>query len=288
MDIRAIIMGTGFALMWSSAFTSARIIVQQAPPLTISSLRFLIAGLLAIGIAFAMGQRIRLDKRGWRAVIVFGICQNALYLGLFFMAMQRIEASLAAIIASVMPLLVALASAVFLKERLPLLGWAGLIAGFVGVGIIMASRFNGGMDLLGVGYCLIGVMSLAAATLLVKGASSQGNLLMVVGLQMLVGGTALILPALLLEQQTIHWTPSLIGALSYTIIVPGLVATLIWFNLVGRIGATRASTYHFLNPFLGVGIAAIILGERLSLQDVFGVLVVMAGIFAVQVSRSKA
>ncbi len=288
MDIRAIIMGTGFALMWSSAFTSARIIVQQAPPLTISSLRFLIAGLLAIGIAFAMGQRIRLDKRGWRAVIVFGICQNALYLGLFFMAMQRIEASLAAIIASVMPLLVGLASAVFLKERLPLLGWVGLIAGFVGVGIIMASRFNGGMDLLGVGYCLIGVMSLAAATLLVKGASSQGNLLMVVGLQMLVGGTALILPALLLEQQTIHWTPSLIGALSYTIIVPGLVATLIWFNLVGRIGATRASTYHFLNPFLGVGIAAIILGERLSLQDIFGVLVVMAGIFAVQVSRSKA
>jgi drug/metabolite transporter (DMT)-like permease len=287
MDIRAIIMGTGFALMWSSAFTSARIIVQQAPPLTISSLRFLIAGLLAIAIAFAMGQRIRLDKRGWRAVIVFGICQNALYLGLFFMAMQRIEASLAAIIASIMPLLVGLASALFLKERLPLLGWAGLIAGFAGVGIIMASRFNGGIDFPGVGYCLIGVMSLAAATLLVKGASSQGNLLMVVGLQMLVGGTALILPALLLEQQTIHWSPSLIGALSYTIIIPGLVATLIWFKLVGRIGATRASTYHFLNPFLGVGIAAIILGERLSLQDVFGVLVVMAGIFAVQVSRSK-
>ncbi len=287
MDIRAIIMGTGFALMWSSAFTSARIIVQQAPPLTISSLRFLIAGFLAIGIAYAMGQRIRLDKRGWRAVIVFGICQNALYLGLFFMAMQRIEASLAAIIASIMPLLVGLASALFLNERLPLLGWAGLIAGFVGVGIIMTARFNGGIDLLGIGYCLIGVMSLAAATLLVKGASSQGNLLMVVGLQMLVGGTALILPALLLEQQTIHWTPSLIGALGYTIIVPGLVATLIWFKLVGRIGATRASTYHFLNPFLGVGIAAIILGERLSLQDVFGVLVVMAGIFAVQVSRSK-
>lgn len=38
---------------------------------------------------------------------------------------------------------------------------------------------------------------------------------------------------------------------------------------------------------LGVGIAAIILGERRSLQDVFGVLVVMAGIFAVQISRAK-
>jgi len=287
MDIRSILMGFTFALMWSSAFTSARIIVLQAPALTISSLRFLISGLLAISIARMLGQRIRLDARGWRAVIIFGICQNALYLGLFFMAMQRIEASLASILASIMPLLVGLASAVFLKERLSKLGWIGLIAGFTGVAIIMAARLNGGLDMLGVIYCLIGVASLAVATLMVKGATSQGNLLMIVGLQMLVGSAALFFPALLLENQTILWTPTLVGALSYTIIVPGLVATVIWFKLVGRIGATRASTYHFLNPFLGVGIAALILGERLTVQDIIGVLVVMAGIFAVQVSRVK-
>ncbi len=34
MDIKAIAMGLAFALMWSSAFTSARVIVEYAPPLS--------------------------------------------------------------------------------------------------------------------------------------------------------------------------------------------------------------------------------------------------------------
>ena len=49
MDFRAIVMGLAFALMWSSAFTSARIIVADAPPLTALSLRFLISGLIGAG-----------------------------------------------------------------------------------------------------------------------------------------------------------------------------------------------------------------------------------------------
>jgi len=53
----------------------------------------------------------------------------------------------------------------------------------------------------------------------------------------------------------------LIVAFIYTTLVPGLLATLIWFLLVGRIGAVRASTFHFLNPFFGVLVAAVLLGE---------------------------
>lgn len=286
MDIRAIAMGMTFALIWSSAFTSARIIVLQAPPLTVSALRFYLAGVLVIALAWMLGQRPRLDRKAWRAVIVFGVCQNALYLGLFFMAMQRIEASLASIIASAMPLLVGLASAVVLKERLGGLGWAGLIAGFGGVGLIMGARLTGGIDLVGLLLCMVGVTALAVATLAVRTASAGGNMLMVVGLQMLVGGVALTVPALLLETPVITWTPSLTLAFAYTVIAPGIIATIIWFALVERIGATRASTFHFLNPFFGVAIAAAILGESLTVWDVTGVLIVMAGIFAVQLSRA--
>ena len=287
MDIRAILMGLTFALIWSSAFTSARIIVLQAPPLTISSLRFAIAGIIAVTIAYALGQRIRLDRKNWSAVIIFGICQNALYLGLFFMAMQRIEASLASIIASAMPLIVGLASALFLGERLGKLGWVGLIAGFAGVALIMGARMAGGIDIVGIILCIIGVTALAIAALTVRATSSKGNVLMVVGLQMLVGSLALLVPALILETPTFTWTGSLLGAFSYTVLMPGIVATIIWFLLVERIGATRASTFHFLNPFFGVAIAAVILDEQLTLTDAIGVVIVMAGIFAVQISRQK-
>lgn len=278
-------MGLAFALMWSSAFTSARIIVAAAPPLTALGLRFLISGLIGIALALLLGQSWRLTRAQWRATIVFGLCQNALYLGLNFVAMQTIEASLAAIIASSVPLVVGLFSWAYLGERLGRVGILGLFAGLGGVLIIMGARFQGGVDLYGVTLCLIGVLALALATLTVRGAASGGNFLMVVGLQMMVGAVLVGTAGLITEPLVVAWSTKLIVAFFYTTLIPGLAATLVWFLLVERIGATRAATFHFLNPFFGVAIAAALLGEALRLWDLVGVLVIMAGILAVQISR---
>lgn len=288
MDIKALAMGLLFVAMWSSAFTSARIIVADAPPMLALALRFYISGAMAVAIAAWLGQSFRLNSVQLRSTLLFGLCQNGLYLGLFFVAMQTIEASLAAIIASTMPLIVAFASWLFFKERLPKLGVIGLVAGFAGAATIMGTRLNAGVDLFGVALCIAGVTALAVATLSVKSASSGGNLLMVVGYQMWAGGTALLVAGLLLETWQVNWSWTLVAAFAYTTIVPGLLATWIWFLLVGRIGATRAATYHFLTPFFGVSIAALVLGEDLKIWDVVGVATIAAGIFAVQVSRGHA
>ena len=285
MDGKAVFLGLAFALMWSSAFTSARIIVEYAPPLYSLSARFLISGLIGIIIALILGQSWKLSKKQWISVVVFGVCQNALYLGLNFVAMQTVEASLAAIIASTMPLIVACAGWLIFKERLPTLGIVGLISGLIGVALIMGSRIQADVDLFGIILCIIGAVSLAVATLSMRGVSSSGNYLMIVGLQMLVGSLTLWAPAIILETPTIVWTNAFVYAFIYTTLVPGLMATLVWFILVDRIGAVRASTYHFLNPFFGVAIAAAILSEGLTLLDIIGVIIVAGGILAVQISR---
>ncbi|MEL6960217.1 MAG: DMT family transporter [Pseudomonadota bacterium] len=287
MDGRAIAMGVLFGLMWASAFTSARVIVQYAPPLYALAIRFLISGLLGVIIARALGQSWRLTRAQWGAVVVFGISQNALYLGLNFVAMQTIEASLAAIVASTMPLLVAFASWAVFGERIKPLGVAGLLAGVLGVALIMGARLQGEVDLYGLVLCVIGVISLTVATLSVRGASSGGNFLMIVGLQMLVGSAILWVPAMALETFAVSWTWQLLVAFGYTVLIPGLAATLIWFLLVNRIGATPAAVFHFLTPFFGVSIAALLLGEELGSLDIIGVLIITVGILAVQLSKQK-
>ena len=285
MDFRAVLMGLAFAFMWSSAFTSAHMIVADAPPLAALSLRFLISGLIGVSIAAASGQTWRLPRVQWRSIVIFGICQNALYLGLNFVAMRKVEASLASIIASTMPLIVALLGWLALGHRPRPLGLAGLVAGFVGVAIIMGTRLSGQVGLPGVGLCVVGALALAVATLTVRGASAGGNLLMTVGLQMFVGSAVLGLLSLALEDWQVTWTLRLALAFAYTTLVPGLIATWVWFRLVERIGAIRAATYHFLNPFFGVAIAAVLLNEKLQSTDVLGVAVIAAGILAVQISR---
>lgn len=285
MDIRAFGMGLLFALMWSSAFTSARMIVADAPPLTALAFRFLISGIIGVGLALTMGQTWRLTRAQWRATFIFGLCQNALYLGLNFVAMTRVEASLAAIIASTMPLMVAFFGWILFREKLRPLAVIGLVAGVVGVGLIMGSRISGGTDIGYVSLCFIAALALTVATLSVRGASTGGNVMMIVGLQMFVGSALLAVSALLFETWSVHWSPRLIGAFAYTTLIPGVLATWIWFWLVGRIGAVKAATFHFLNPFFGVAIAAAFLGEQLGSTDIIGVMIIAGGILAVQLSR---
>ena len=287
MDFRAILMGVSFSLLWSSAFATARIIVADAPPLYALALRFLISGTIAVIIARGIGQTWQLTAAQWRATMIFGLCQNGIYLGLNFVAMKSVEASLAAIIASTMPLLVAALGWMAFGDKLRPLGLVGLFAGVAGVTMIMGARFGGGVDLLGVGLCGIGALALAVATLTLRGATSGGNLLMVVGLQMLVGSVLLGAAALAFEVPHVRLTTPLILAFIYQMFVPGLIATMIWFSLVGRIGAVRASSFHFLNPFFGVATAAFLLGEQIRPLDMLGVGVIMAGILAVQLAKAR-
>ncbi len=287
MDQRAIAMGVAFSIMWSSAFATARILMAGAPPFLTLTARFAVSGLIAVLIARALGQNWRLDRATAKSVVIFGLCQNGLYLGLNFLAMQKIEASLAAIIASSMPLLVALLSWAFRGERMGALGVAGLIAGFAGVALVMGSRMNGGADGWMVLACIAGAAALAVATLTVGAASKGGNLLMIVGLQMWVGALALGIVSALIETPIIQHSPALWAAFAYQLLIPGLAATLIWFALVGRIGAIKASAFHFLNPAFGVIIAAVLLGERIGLIDIFGVCVAALGILAVQLSKLR-
>ena len=288
MDFRSILMGVSFSFIWSSAFTSAKILVTAASPLMVLSLRFFISGLLGIALARMLGQKIQLNKGEWTVVVIIGISQNAIYLAFNFIAMQWIEASLAAIIASLLPLVVAAVCWIFMGEKTGLKGVLGLTVGFGGVLVIMLDKLSSSSASLGMTLCLIGVAALAGATLYVgRMMSLNNNVVMIVGLQMLVGSITLFPFSLIFETWNIEWSTSFVLAFLYTTLVPGLLGTLIWFFLVRRIGPVKAATFHFLNPFFGVLVAAFILSEPLSISDGIGVTIIMAGILLVQLSRKK-
>ena len=131
------------------------------------------------------------------------------------------------------------------------------------------------------------MLALAVATLTLRNAAASGRLWIVVGLQMLVGAAALFPASLALETWHVAFAPRFFAAFLYSALVSGVVATMIWFVLVRRIGATRAATFHFLNPFFGVAIAAAVLGEQVTGRDLVGVAIIMAGILAVQLGRRR-
>ena len=262
--------------------------MMSAPPFLVLSVRFLISGLLGIIIAKFLGQKIILSKQEWFAIFIIGICQNALYLGLNFVALQWISASMAVIIASLLPLVVAAFSWIHIGEKPGTIGIFGLALGISGVLVIMNDKIDDQSRFLGLFFCILALLSMAIATILIGTTfKNNKNLLMIVGLQMFVGCIILLPFTIILENWFINWSIIFTISFVYQILFPGLLGTLIWFMLVKRVGATKAAAFHFLNPFFGVVIAAVILTEPLSYRDGIGVLIIMVGILAVQMSRRK-
>ena len=73
-------MGLTFILFWSSAFTSAKILVSNSPPLLVLGIRFLLTGTIGILINNIFFNKIKLNRNNWKFILLFGICQNTLYL----------------------------------------------------------------------------------------------------------------------------------------------------------------------------------------------------------------
>ena len=115
-------MGISVAIIWASAFTAARILMINAPPFLILSFRFFISGLLAITIAFWFGQKMDFSRREWYTILSIGLCQNTVCTALNFTAMQWVAASFAAIIASMLPIIIAMFVWIFQGEEIGIIG----------------------------------------------------------------------------------------------------------------------------------------------------------------------
>src|SRR5262245_48099663 len=84
------VLVAAFVLLWSSAFSVAKVALQDCPPLILLSARFLIAGVVILAAALAMQRsEWRLSRRDVAALALLGVANNALYLGLTYVGMQH-------------------------------------------------------------------------------------------------------------------------------------------------------------------------------------------------------
>jgi len=272
-----------FCLIWSSAFAIAKCALQDCPPLLLLTARFLLASLVMLGWAAVSGDYRRIGRRDLLVLAVLGIANNAVYLGLNYIGMRTVSAGLSALIVSANPVLIALLAAVFLDEPLTGRRVVGLLLGVAGVAFIVESRLAGGTENpLGVVFVVGALLSFVGGTILFKRLSPGGGLWVGNGVQNLAGGLALA-PFALSFESVGNVVPSwrLLAALVYSVVLVSVLGYLLWFHLLNVCGATGASAYHFLMPPLGVLFGWLLLGERVELTDLFGILPVALGIYLV-------
>src|ERR1700761_3619109 len=183
---------TLFCLLWSFAFVAGKVGVTDCPPLILLAARFLLAGILILGIS-AFRDEPWLSWRDATVFAVLGVANNALYLGLGYTGLKTVSAGLGGLIVSANPVFTAVLAALFLGEQLTWRKVAGLLLGIIGVGIIVWHRMSIGTDSLhGILFTLASLMSIVTGTILFKLLAPKGNLWIGNGIQNLSGGIALL------------------------------------------------------------------------------------------------
>jgi drug/metabolite transporter (DMT)-like permease len=159
----------------------------------------------------------------------------------------------------------------------------GLTLSYLGVLAVMWRRTGPDDDPHAMAAWLVCMGFLVAGTVLFKRWRLPHDLVVVNGGQLVAGGLILAGPALLFESPaTVRPTLALALSQAWLAGVVSIAAMLLWLWLLRHGDATRASAWWFLNPVLGLFLAALVPGEPLSLIDLGGAAVVAAGIYLVQ------
>jgi drug/metabolite transporter (DMT)-like permease len=279
-----------FVLLWSSSFIAAKVGLQHMSPLLFVAVRLAGCAVVLVAVMLIL-QRSWRPLGGWRWLhcAIAGALLNAVGLMAPHVGLLLAPAAQIALVQSLTPLLTAVLGVVLLHEQLRPRQWLGLALGMAGVGLVVGyAAFESASRFEGLVLAFVGVLGLVAGTLyfgrfcrgvpLVQGATAQFMSAAVVS----------ALGAWLLETPRAEWTAGTAAAVAWNIVMVSLGGMGLYFFMLARGTAARASANFYLVPGTAALLAWVLLGERLSPLAVLGLVVASAGCWLVGAAPLKA
>lgn len=271
-------------LIWGSSFLLIKIGLGAFTPLQLVALRVGMAAVAMLLTLGAMRYRFPTDSKSRLGLLFVGIFNTAVPFFLITWGEQTIDSGLATVLNATMPLFsLVIAHFALQDERITLVKVLGLITGFFGVLVLASRSFGSGVGdngLPGQFAVLAASLSYASATVFVR-----RNLRHLAPL--VVSSGALITAAVLMSGAVlaVDGLPAFglvsTGAL-LALLVLGLlntyVAYLLYYWIIDRWGATRASLVTYLMPPVGLALGALVLDEPIDARLVIGALLIVAGV----------
>ena len=269
-------------VIWSLNFTAVKIGLGDIAPLAFSVVRFSLGAAVTVAIVRWREGPLRFARADWPlllAAALFGITINQFT---FVNALAETTAVNVALLVGTIALWTSLIAVGSGQESLDLRHWGGVLAGLLGVVLIIVGGQGavGGGSLLGDAFALGTAISWAAYSVLIRPLMARYSALQLSAFMMTVGTAALVpfaIPQLVTQDWGAVGTPAIAGLL-YATFFSVVLTNILYFTAIHRVGAARASVYTYLEPFLGVLFAVWLLSERVSVMQLVGGVIVVAAI----------
>lgn len=272
-------------LVWGSTYLAMRVAVEGLPPFFMASTRFVAAGLVLLTFLRVRGAPWP-SRREWLWSVPVGTLMFALGNGTVALAERNISSGVAAVVCGTMPLAVAALGPLF-GERATFREWLALIIGFVGVAVLgLGGEVRA--EPLSAALLAIAPLSWALGSLLSRRLPLAKGL-MSAATQMVAGGAVMALVSPLLGE-AIPTSPPMKSVLAwaYLVVFGSLVAYSAYTYLLRHTRPAVATSHSYVNPALAVVLGAALGGERVGLETVVAVaLIIAATLLLVLVRRSR-
>ncbi|MGC8780986.1 MAG: DMT family transporter [Anaerolineae bacterium] len=271
-------------LIWGFNFTAVKFALHDLSPLAFNALRFGAATTALLIIMRLRGESFALRRQDLLPVILLGFGGHTLYQALFINGMALTTPAVASLLMGTSPLFVALFGALLGIERLRPTVAAGIVLSFVGIALLII----GGQGEIGWhSATLLGDLLILAAAMMWAGYTLGGKPLLgrysplkLNAFTMVPGTTLLVLISIpqLARQDWAAVTPGAWGALAYSATFAVVVAYVLWYTSVQRVGGARTAVYSNLTPVVASLVSWLLMGESLTPLQLVGAGIVITGI----------
>jgi drug/metabolite transporter (DMT)-like permease len=275
-------------VVWGATPVATRLAVAELDPVFVGLLRTVFAGVLALPIVLVLRQPLPKDRRGLLLLAVSAASGFVVFPLLYSFGQRETSAMHGGMILAALPVLTG-SYAALMERRRPTLRWiAGCLIALAGEGALIALRAGSG----GATPTLVGDLLVLLSTLLVAAGYVAGARLAQTGYSSLattLWGVALaaILSAFFTAALVVRtgwpsagWLPW--GAVIYMASVTSIIGYVGWYWALARGGIARIATIQFLQPVSGLILAALLLGERMTLPLLAASIVILAGVWIAQ------
>ncbi len=273
---------TGLApVIWGSTYLITTEMLPQGYPLTTSMLRALPAGILLLLLVRQLPDRHWLGR-----VFLLGALNFSVFWWLLFIAAYRLPGGVAATLGAMQFLFVIVLSRGLLGTKIHTSALIAAVAGMLGVALLILTP-AAKLDPVGIAAGIGSAVAMALGTVLSRRWQPAVSTLTFTSWQLTAGGILLVPAAWFFEPALPSLTLVNIAGFLYLGLLGAAFTYIIWFRGIARLSPNLVAPLGFLSPLSAVMLGWLILGQALSILQIFGIVVVLGSVWLSQQHKTS-
>lgn len=280
-------------IFWAFSFIWFKEANKSLNPITIVFIRLVFSVVLMVVFLTATGGFMKIRKPDRKLFLMLAVFEPFFYfLGESF-GLTYVSATVCSVLISTIPVFATIGAWIIFKERLGLINYAGIVLSFIGV-LVFILNLDGSLSfsMKGLALLMLAVFSAVGYNLILSRLVGNYTPVFIVCIQNVIGAV-LFLPLFSILDAKDFFNMNLTWKMFLPVLELSVFASCGAFILfafsVTKMGITKANVFTNSIPLFTALFSFMLLGEKLTLQNITGMLIVIAGIIMSQINgKSKA